>query len=79
MFSGFFLMVLYIILNYDYGFGKLKEIYNTNPKLFAIPGNEGWGYIIAWGFLAILTFVDPNFHQRTFSSRPSQQETYSSR
>ena len=69
MFSGFFLMVLYIILNYDYGFGKLKEIYNTNSDLFAMPGNQGWGYIIAWGFLAILTFVDPNFHQRTFSSK----------
>ena len=62
-------MVLYIILNYDYGFGKLKEIYNTNSDLFAMPGNQGWGYIIAWGFLAILTFVDPNFHQRTFSSK----------
>ena len=69
MFSGFFLMVLYIILNYDYGFGNLKEIYNTNSDLFAMPGNQGWGYIIAWGFLAILTFVDPNFHQRTFSSK----------
>ncbi len=69
MFSGFLLMVLYIILNYDYGFGKLKEIYNTSPDLFAIPGNQGWGYIIAWGFLAILTFIDPNFHQRTFSSK----------
>ncbi|MAV64569.1 MAG: hypothetical protein CMG00_05185 [Candidatus Marinimicrobia bacterium] len=69
MFSGFFLMVLYIVLNYDYGFVKLKEIYNTDPDLFAIPGNQGWGYIIAWGFLAILTFVDPNFHQRTFSSK----------
>jgi len=69
MFSGFFLMALYIVLNYDYGFGKLKVIYQSKPNLFLIPGNEGWGYIVAWGFLAILTFVDPNFHQRTFSSK----------
>ena len=69
MFSGFLLMFLYIILNYDYGFGKLKIIYDSNPNLFTLPGPKGWGYIVAWGFLAILTFIDPNFHQRTFSSK----------
>jgi len=69
MFSGFLLMIIYIIFYYDYGFAKLGNIYANNPKLFNIPGNEGWSYIIAWGFLAILTFIDPSFHQRTFASK----------
>jgi len=73
MFSGFFLMTLYIIFNYDYGFSKLKTTYQSNPNLFMLPGSQGWSYIIAWGFLAILTFIDPNFHQRTFSSKNKKE------
>lgn len=73
MFTGFLIMTFYIILNYDYGFDKLDNIYNSNPNLFQIPGKEGWGYIIAWGFLAMLTFIDPSFHQRTFSSKNKKE------
>ena len=69
MFLGFFLMTIYILLYYDYGFEKLSIIISNNPKLFSIPGNEGWTYIISWGFLAVLTFIDPSFHQRTFASK----------
>ena len=69
MFSGFFVLTLYIIFFYDFGFIELNNIYLNNTKLFTIPGIEGWGYIIAWGFLAMLTFIDPSFHQRTFAAK----------
>ena len=69
MFLGFLVMIVYILLNYDPGLNKLHMIYNKNPNLFTIPSDKGWGYIIAWGFLAMLIFVDPSFHQRTFSSK----------
>ena len=73
MFSGFLLMIIYIIFFYDYGFEKLDNIYSENSKLFKIPGSEGWGYIVAWGFLAMLTFIDPSFHQRTFASKNKKE------
>ncbi|MDC2984569.1 hypothetical protein OAY83_00685 [Candidatus Marinimicrobia bacterium] len=73
MFMGFITMTLYIIFFYDFGFTKLRENYFINPELFQIPGNQGWFYIIAWGFIAILTFIDPNFHQRTFSSKNKKE------
>jgi len=73
MFSGFGLLALYIIFFYDYGFKELSHIYYERPELFSIPGNQGWGYVIAWGFLAMLTFIDPSFHQRTFASKNKQE------
>lgn len=73
MFSGFLLLSLYIVFIYDFGFIKLNNIYLKNPQLFSIPGQEGWGYIIAWGFLAMLTFIDPSFHQRTFAANNKEE------
>ena len=73
MFTGFLIMSFYIIFNYDYGFEKLDIIHNSNPALFKVPGKEGWGYLIAWGFLAMLTFIDPGFHQRTFASKNKKE------
>ncbi len=73
MFSGFLLLSLYIVFIYDFGFIKLNNIYLKNPQLFGIPGQEGWGYIIAWGFLAMLTFIDPSFHQRTFAANNKEE------
>ena len=73
MFSGFLLLSIYIVFIYDFGFIKLNNIYLKNPQLFSIPGQEGWGYIIAWGFLAMLTFIDPSFHQRTFAANNKEE------
>ncbi len=73
MFSGFATLVFYIIFFYDYGFKQMGIIYDKNPELFSMPSKEQWAYITAWGFLAMLTFIDPNFHQRTFSSRSKQE------
>ena len=73
MFSGFLLLSLYIVFIYDFGFIKLNNIYLKNTQLFSIPGQEGWGYIIAWGFLAMLTFIDPSFHQRTFAANNKEE------
>ena len=69
MFAGFVTLTVYIIFFYDYGFKRLAETYYSNTELFNIPGKQGYMYILAWGFIAILTFIDPNFHQRTFSSK----------
>lgn len=34
------------------------------PSAFDVPGTLGWPMIIAWWFIALQTFVDPNVHQR---------------
>ena len=73
MFSGFLLMFIYIVFFYDYGFKKLSIIYISKPELFSIPGSQGWPYILAWGLIAMLTFIDPSFHQRTFASKNKQE------
>ena len=64
MFTGFILILIYSYL--DYG-GILYLIQNTPEYTFHIPGNFNWTYICAWGFIALITFIDPGFYQRTFA------------
>jgi SSS family solute:Na+ symporter len=40
--------------------------------MLSFPGSLNWSYIIVWGFIAMLTFIDPNFYQRTFAGRSTQ-------
>ena len=64
MFTGFILILIYSYL--DYG-GISYLIQNTPEYTFQIPGNFRWTYIFVWGFIALITFIDPGFYQRTFS------------
>ena len=40
---------------------------NTPDYAFSIPGNFNWTFILVWGFIALITFIDPSFYQRTFA------------
>lgn len=64
MFAGFVLILSAAISKYG-GFDFL--IANTPEFAFAIPGNLNWKYIIVWAFIAMVTFIDPGFYQRSFA------------
>ena len=63
-FSGFVLILTLLYIKYG-GYEFLSSSLST--KLMNFPGTLRWSYIITWGFIAMLTFIDPNFYQRTFA------------
>ena len=69
MFLGFLLLFSSLLVSENFGIKTLTSLYNRVPDLFAIPGNAPWSYIIMFSFLSLLTFLDPSFHQRTFSGK----------
>ena len=69
MFIGFATMGFYLIFYFDPDLSRLLQLKVARPDLFSFPGSAGWSYVIAWGFLAMITFLDPSFHQRTFASK----------
>jgi len=42
---------------------------NTPEFAFNIPGNFSWTFIFVWGFIALITFIDPGFYQRSFAGQ----------
>ena len=73
MFIGFLMMVFYLLFYFDPGLSKLLQLKVSRPDLFSFPGSAGWSYVVAWGFLALITFLDPSFHQRTFASKNKKE------
>jgi len=69
MFFGFIALFFNLIFSDNYGLSFISNLYERKPELFTIPGNAPWEYIIMFAFLALLTFLDPSFHQRTFSGK----------
>ena len=69
MFTGFAL-----ILSTSYSqYGGIPYLINNTPNYaFQIPGNFNWTYICVWGFIALITFIDPGFYQRTFAGNSLQ-------
>ena len=64
MFIGFALILSASYFQY----GGLPYLINNTPDYaFHIPGNFNWTYICVWGFIALITFIDPGFYQRTFA------------
>ena len=64
MYLGFFLVLFYLYMNY----GGYNFLYSNLPaQKLSIPGDLNWSYIFVWGFIAMITFIDPNFYHRTFS------------
>jgi len=65
MFMGFTL-----ILSASYfQFGGIEFLTTHTPDYaFDIPGNFNWTFVFVWGFIALITFIDPGFYQRTFAS-----------
>jgi len=66
MFSGFSLL-LYSAVSQFGGIAFLTS--NTPSYAFSVPGNFSWTYIFVWGFLALITFIDPGFYQRSFAGK----------
>ena len=64
MFVGFFGILSYLYINYG-GYSFLER--NLPDIKLSVPGNLSWGYLFSWGFIALVTFVDPNFYQRSFA------------
>ena len=65
MFLGFGYMAIYLYLNYG-GIDFLSS--KLSSEMLSFPGKLNWTYILTWGFIALITFVDPNFYQRVYSS-----------
>jgi len=66
MFSGF--SILLFSAYSEYG-GLSFLIKNTPEFAFSIPGNFNWTFIFVWGFIALITFIDPGFYQRSFAGQ----------
>ena len=64
MFTGFGMMLWHLVSNYG---GYEFLISNVPANLLEIPGNIPWTTIFAWGFIAMVTFIDPGFFQRSFA------------
>jgi len=64
MYVGFLSILIYLYMNYG-GYSFLVK--NLPPASLSIPGNLSWGYLFSWGFIALVTFIDPNFYHRSFA------------
>ena len=71
MFFGFIILSSFLLFSDRYGIDLLKNLYTRESyeHLFQIPGKMDWSIIIAYSFLACITFLDPSFHQRTFAGK----------
>jgi len=65
MFLGFGYIAIYLYHNYG-GIEFLSS--QLSSDMFSFPGKLNWTYIFTWGFIALITFIDPNFYQRVYSS-----------
>ncbi len=73
MFAGFIL--LFIVLSSHYGgAGFLKN--NLPPEHLKLTGNARPLYIIVWFLIALWTFTDPGFHQRSYAARTGNVAKY---
>ena len=66
MFTGFSTLLLSAYSKYG-GISFLTA--NTPEFAFSIPGNFSWTFIFVWGFIALITFIDPGFYQRSFAGQ----------
>ena len=64
MYLGFIGILVYLCITYG-GYSFLVD--KLPASKLSIPGDLNWGYILAWSFIALVTFIDPNFYQRSFS------------
>ncbi len=68
MFAGFAVIVLVVIGNY----GGIDFLVSELPEKFlTVPKGSG-GYIVVWFLIALWTFVDPGFHQRSYAAKSAK-------
>ena len=66
MFLGFAVLLFSAWSKY----GGISFLTANIPEFaFNIPGNFSWTFIFVWGFIALITFIDPGFYQRSFSGQ----------
>ena len=66
MYLGF----ITILITAYFKYGGLNYLLNNAPEYaFKIPGNLNWSTIFVWGMIALVTFIDPSFYQRTFAGQ----------
>ena len=66
MFLGFSMLLFSAWSKYG---GISFLIANTPEFAFSIPGHFSWTFIFVWGFIALITFIDPGFYQRSFAGQ----------
>ena len=66
MFIGFIIILITAYLNFG-GFEFLKQ--NLPSEHLRLTGNASNSFIIVWFLIALWTFADPGFHQRSFSAK----------
>jgi len=66
MFLGFAVLLFSAWSKY----GGISFLTANIPEFaFNIPGNFSWTFIFVWGFIALITFIDPGFYQRSFAGQ----------
>ena len=66
MFTGF---VSLLVFSWDY-FGSPKTLFTELPERYFDPtGGNSTQYILVWFFIALWTFIDPGFYQRTAAAK----------
>ena len=65
MYSGFFILFIYLFLNY----GGINFLINNAPASnLTLTGGLPIGYILSWSIISMVTFIDPSIFQRSYSS-----------
>ncbi len=69
MFVGFGLLLFFSWIK----IGPPNIAFNNLPETHFNPlGGQGTGYVMVWFFIALWTFIDPGFHQRTSAANSSK-------
>ena len=69
MFFGFLILIINLFYSDKFGFIVLENLFNRKPEMFSVPGDRNWSFIGMFALLSFATFIDPIFHQRTFSGK----------
>ena len=72
MFIGFIVAAVFLLSHYGVGFLST----HLPPDHLTLTGGVGKEYIIVWWLIALWTFVDPGFFQRTQAARTPKVATY---
>ena len=66
MYLGFVCMIAFLFFEHG-GYSFLSS--KLTADMLSFPGKLDWSYIFAWGFIALVTFIDPNFYHRAFAGQ----------
>jgi len=73
MFIGFIVAAVFLLTHYG-GIGFLQQ--HLPPEHMSLTGGVSRGYIVVWWLIALWTFVDPGFFQRTQAAATPKIATY---